>query len=118
MTPIEQNYYEVLGVPRNANAQQIHRAYRTRARQLHPDVSARADAVVRFQELSSAYGVLRDPSQRARYDRAAVKWGVGSPSYPVFTSRPERDDVPRFLDETIRLGPIVIRLSAALRWLS
>jgi molecular chaperone DnaJ len=69
MATTERDYYEVLGVPRTADDGEIKRAFRALARQLHPDVSAAADAEQRFKEVVEAYEVLSDPERRATYDR-------------------------------------------------
>ena len=62
------DFYEVLGVPRNADRSEIQRAYRKLARQHHPDVNKDPSAEARFKEISEAYDVLSDPEQRKRYD--------------------------------------------------
>lgn len=62
------DFYEVLGVPRDADQSEIQRAYRKRARTLHPDVNKELRAEEAFKELSEAYDVLSDPDQRKRYD--------------------------------------------------
>lgn len=62
--------YEVLGVRPDASADQVTKAYRKRARRLHPDANpGDPEAEVRFKELTEAYEVLRDPERRAVYDR-------------------------------------------------
>ena len=62
------DYYEVLGVPRDADAKEIKDAFRQLARRYHPDISAEPDAERRFKEIAEAYGVLSDPAKRASYD--------------------------------------------------
>lgn len=62
------DHYEVLGVARDASADEIKKAYRRLARQLHPDVNPGEEASERFKLVTHAYDVLSDPEQRARYD--------------------------------------------------
>lgn len=65
----KRDYYEVLGVDRNASADEIKKAYRKLARQYHPDVNKAPDAEAKFKEVKEAYDVLTDPQKRARYDQ-------------------------------------------------
>lgn len=63
------DYYEVLGVARDATEEQIKKAFRRKARETHPDVATGPDAEERFKEINEAYEVLSDTEKRATYDR-------------------------------------------------
>jgi molecular chaperone DnaJ len=69
MASTKRDYYELLGVPRDADENTIKKAFRRLARQLHPDVSDAPDAEVRFREVTEAYEVLSSSETRALYDR-------------------------------------------------
>ena len=79
------DYYEVLGVPRTATAEQIKRAYRWLARKHHPDLkpaAERAKAAERFKEINEAYEVLSDPEKRSKYDALGANWKSGADFTP------------------------------------
>ncbi|MEZ4670515.1 MAG: molecular chaperone DnaJ [Anaerolineae bacterium] len=63
------DYYDVLGVQKNASKDDVKKAFRKLAREYHPDVSRHDDAEARFKEINEAYEVLSDDDKRARYDR-------------------------------------------------
>src|SRR5262245_23467758 len=65
----KRDYYEVLGISRNASQEEIKKAFRRLARQYHPDVNRDAGADVMFKEVNEANEVLSDPEKRAVYDR-------------------------------------------------
>jgi curved DNA-binding protein len=71
------DYYEALGVSRDASTEDIRRAYRKLARENHPDVNKDPGAEDRFKEISEAYEVLRDPEKREQYDRFGANWKAG-----------------------------------------
>ncbi len=76
------DYYNVLGVPRDADQDAVKRAYRRLARKFHPDVSKEPEAKQRFQEVGEAYEVLKDPQKRAAYDRFGENWKAGQDFQP------------------------------------
>ena len=76
---IEKDYYAALGVPKDADAAAIKKAYRKLARDLHPDKNpGNGDAESRFKDVSEAYDVLSDPKRRAEYDEARRLFGAGA----------------------------------------
>ena len=68
MAASDRDFYQILGVPRNASQEEIQRAYRKLARTYHPDVNHDPGAEERFKDVSEAYDVLSDPQTRRRYD--------------------------------------------------
>jgi molecular chaperone DnaJ len=80
------DYYEILGVGRNASSDDLKGAFRQQARQYHPDVNNAPDAEERFKEINEAYAVLSDPERRSAYDRfghAGVRGAGGMPDFTV-----------------------------------
>jgi curved DNA-binding protein len=69
------DYYAALGVPRDADAEAIKKAYRKLAREHHPDVSKSPDAEARFKDVAEAYATLKDPEKRAAYDQLGARRG-------------------------------------------
>ena len=88
----KRDYYEVLGIARNASSSEIKKAYRQMARQYHPDVSEDPHAEEKFKEVNEAYEVLADENKRAAYDNfghAGVQGsgGFGAGGFGGFGSR-------------------------------
>lgn len=77
-----QDYYETLGVKREASADDIQKAYRKLARRYHPDVNKAKGAEDRFKQIGEAYEVLKDPEKRSRYDALGANWKAGQDFRP------------------------------------
>ncbi|HTX79049.1 MAG TPA: molecular chaperone DnaJ [Longilinea sp.] len=84
--PTQRDYYEILGVPRDASPDDLKSAFRKLARQYHPDVNKAPDAEERFKEINEAYGVLSDPDKRAAYDRYGHAGVNGMGNMPDFSN--------------------------------
>ena len=72
----KRDYYEVLGISKNATDDEIKKAYRQLAKKYHPDTSTEENAQEKFKEVQEAYEVLKDPQKRANYD----KYGFQDPN--------------------------------------
>ncbi len=69
----EQDYYQVLGVPRDADVKTIKQAYHTLAMKWHPDRNKNPEAEERFKHIAKAYAILKDPKKRAQYDALGME---------------------------------------------
>ena len=76
--PVANDYYGILGVRRDAGADEIKKAYRRLARELHPDVNPDPHLQERFKEVTQAYEVLSDPEKRQMYDLGADPFARGA----------------------------------------
>jgi curved DNA-binding protein len=85
---VARDYYQVLGIPKDASPEQVQQAYRRLARRHHPDVSKDPESEERFKEINEAYQVLKDPESRRRYNRFG----------------PDFRRVPEGYDETVGAG--------------
>ncbi|WP_417302902.1 molecular chaperone DnaJ [Ellagibacter isourolithinifaciens] len=85
--------YEILGVSKDASDSEIKKAFRRRARELHPDVNKAADAEDQFKELNEAYDVLSDPNKRAQYDRFGTIPGAAGGGYGGGSGYVDFDDL-------------------------
>jgi len=102
MATAERDYYELLGVGRDASHTEIKQAFRRLARELHPDVSEEPDAELRFRAVAEAYEVLSDPDRRRTYDRfghAGLRGGGFAPMDADFGSL--SDVFAAFFGETL-----------------
>ena len=77
-----EDYYDTLGVKRDASQDEIKRSYRKLARKYHPDISKEPDAEARFKQVGEAYEVLKDPEKRAAYDQLGANWQAGQDFRP------------------------------------
>lgn len=77
-----QDYYEILGVPRDAPQEKIQGAYRKLARKYHPDLNKEKGAEEKFKQIGEAYEVLGDPEKRKKYDQLGRHWQTGDDFSP------------------------------------
>ena len=75
------DYYDILGLKKEASQDEIKRAYRSLARKYHPDVSKEDEAETKFKEVGEAYEVLKDPEKREAYDQLGSNWQGGQDGF-------------------------------------
>ena len=99
MSVTYKDYYAILGISRDASPEEVKKAYRQKARELHPDVNPSPEAQAKFQELNEAHEVLSDPDKRRRYDQLGAHWQNGAPfeGAPGFGGFPGGIDIEELL---------------------
>ena len=104
----KRDYYEVLGVARNASEDEVRKAYRKMARQYHPDINKAPEAESRFKEVNEANDVLSDPQKRARYDQfghaSEQMGGAGGAGFEGFAGGGFQDIFEAFFGGSAGMG--------------
>lgn len=105
MATEQSDYYDILGISRNASPEEIKKAYRNLARKYHPDVNRAADAADKFKEISLAYETLSDDNKRKQYDRFGPEGvGVVPPDFNADFGTTNPLDIFEILFENQRTG--------------
>ncbi|MGH3423756.1 MAG: molecular chaperone DnaJ [Nocardioidaceae bacterium] len=99
------DYYETLGVNRNASAEEIKKAYRRKARELHPDVNPDPETQEQFKAVTMAYEVLSDPEKREFYDRGGDPFSTGGAAGGFGQGFSFNDIMDAFFGQSAQRGP-------------
>lgn len=119
---MSRTHYDVLGLPMNANAEEIRAAYRSLAKKFHPDVSSDPDAPDRFVELQNSYEILGDPQKKVAYDTQLLKQMVEvkpapprtkpkSAAKPAPKPAPPKNAQQRAAEVQMQVAPDILRMT-------
>src|SRR5699024_8437890 len=99
------DYYEILGIDRNATQEEVKKAYRRKARKLHPDVNPDQKTQEEFKAVTAAYEVLADPEKRAFYDRGGDPFSTGGGAGDFGQGFSFSDIMDAFFGQNAQRGP-------------
>ena len=113
MATTSRDYYQILGLPKSASADDIKKAYRRLARQVHPDLHSgakKSEMEKKFKELNEAHEVLSDPDKRKKYDHYGANWEQAEAYEQARRQAGGREVVARMLLSGQKVFPISSRI--------